>query len=118
SAACQASAHPVFDLQSALTHEMGHFIGFDHSPDPESTMYFKAPSCEIKKRDLTDDDVLGLCTVYPASMAHVACYRFPTTCKASGSCGCTSAPETDAPIGSFLLAALFISAVSLRARRS
>ena len=30
--------HVVYDLQSILTHEIGHFIGLDHSLDDEATM--------------------------------------------------------------------------------
>jgi uncharacterized protein (TIGR03382 family) len=52
------------DIQNTVTHEVGHFIGFDHSPDPESTMYADAPAGETRKRTLTDDDILGVCTVY------------------------------------------------------
>lgn len=52
------------DVQNTVTHEIGHFLGFDHSPDPESTMYADAPLGETKKRDLSADDVQGLCDVY------------------------------------------------------
>jgi uncharacterized protein (TIGR03382 family) len=52
------------DIQNTVTHEAGHFIGFDHNPDPESTLYADAPAGETKKRTLTDDDILGLRTVY------------------------------------------------------
>jgi hypothetical protein len=56
-------------VQNTVTHEVGHVVGFDHTPDPESTMYADAQFGETKKRDLTADDVAGLCAVYPASVA-------------------------------------------------
>ncbi|MEM9189766.1 MAG: M57 family metalloprotease [Myxococcota bacterium] len=52
------------DLESVLTHELGHVLGFDHTDDPESTMYGAGQVGETKKRDLTEDDIHGLCTVY------------------------------------------------------
>lgn len=57
--------NPQFDLENTLTHEIGHFIGFDHTPEEESTMFASAPFAEIKKRSLEQVDVDGLCTVYP-----------------------------------------------------
>ncbi|HKA86195.1 MAG TPA: matrixin family metalloprotease [Haliangiales bacterium] len=52
------------DVQNTVTHEVGHLLGFDHAPDPESTMYADAPLGETKKRDLTADDAQGMCDVY------------------------------------------------------
>lgn len=71
--ACLAMDEPPFDLRAILIHEIGHFIGFDHEPDVESTMFFSAPPCETKKRDLTDDDRLGLCTVYASGQPAATC---------------------------------------------
>ncbi|MEZ4440405.1 MAG: matrixin family metalloprotease [Polyangiaceae bacterium] len=55
----------VYDLQSILTHEMGHFIGLDHTPDFAATMNagYQVQSTEL--RDLAEDDLLALCAVYP-----------------------------------------------------
>jgi len=72
-AACRADSNPPFDLRAILIHEMGHFIGFDHESDTESTMFFSAPPCETKKRTLTDDDILGLCTVYASGQPPMTC---------------------------------------------
>jgi len=52
------------DIQNTVTHEVGHFIGFDHNTDPESTMYSDAAPGETKKRDLTQDDIQGAIDVY------------------------------------------------------
>ena len=52
------------DLENTLTHELGHFIGLDHSLVQGSTMYASAPPGEIIKRSLAQDDVNGYCSIY------------------------------------------------------
>lgn len=56
------------DLQNTLTHEIGHFLGLDHSPVPGACMEEHASKGEISKRALSEDDVSGYCYLY----AHVA----------------------------------------------
>ncbi len=53
------------DIANTITHETGHFLGLDHSTVPESTMFETAPLGELKKRSLEQDDIDGLCAVYP-----------------------------------------------------
>jgi len=55
----------VFDLESVLTHEGGHFIGLAHSPDATSVMYFQDEGGSAKHRALAADDASAVCTVYP-----------------------------------------------------
>jgi hypothetical protein len=62
-----------YDLRNTLTHEMGHFIGFDHDPDIHSTMFASAQPCETMKRMLSAADQQGVCTVYPASQPTHTC---------------------------------------------
>lgn len=52
------------DLRNTVTHEVGHFLGLDHTPDRKATMYAKAPAGETIKRDLDPDDEEGLCYIY------------------------------------------------------
>jgi hypothetical protein len=53
------------DVQNTLTHEMGHLLGFAHSPDPRATMYASAGLAETSKRLLGADDVQAICETYP-----------------------------------------------------
>ena len=86
----------LYDLQNALTHELGHFIGLDHpcllasstspmvlpidnlgNPVPdcdvapaaimESTMYPVSMPGDVSKRTLSPDDQLAAREIYPAS---------------------------------------------------
>ncbi|HXU01084.1 MAG TPA: MYXO-CTERM sorting domain-containing protein [Polyangia bacterium] len=86
------------DLQNALTHEMGHVIGLDHTcyggtgdrptdengipiPDcvnaPQSvvdtTMFPSANALDIGKRTLADDDLMGVCAIYPLASDPMVC---------------------------------------------
>jgi hypothetical protein len=68
-----------YDVQNTLTHEIGHVLGLDHPPlsqsgVTETTMYHSAPRGELKKRDLDDDDVDGLCFIYPEDGPTGRCY--------------------------------------------
>ncbi len=68
----------ILDLQNTLTHEIGHFLGLDHTQGDsftgtgsylDATMFASAPLAETKKRSLEDDDINGVCTIYPARAA-------------------------------------------------
>jgi hypothetical protein len=54
------------DVQNTLTHELGHLLGLAHAPDPAATMYRESAPGDLEKRTLSEDDVLGLCSIYPA----------------------------------------------------
>lgn len=57
------------DLQTVATHEVGHFIGLDHSAVVRATMYPFAPALETQ---LSWDDVAGAALLYPKPAADVA----------------------------------------------
>lgn len=62
------------DVQNTLTHEIGHLVGFNHENSiPEATMYPDAQPGELIKRDLHEDDIAGLCEVYPVTGAQGIC---------------------------------------------
>jgi len=55
----------AYDLQSVLTHEAGHFFGLGEDQDnTQATMYYKTSRCDTTQRDLSDDDVAAVDTVY------------------------------------------------------
>jgi len=109
------------DLQNALTHEMGHFIGLDHTcelapgaaagevdnlgnPVPdcgdstlaemEATMYPSSEAGDVSKRTLSQDDRDGLCAIYPLGTNPVTCGG-----GSGSSGGCAVAPAPAAANG-------------------
>ncbi len=55
----------VLDPQALITHELGHWLGMSHTPDPYATMYF-ATLPNAMQRTLAADDKAGLCSLYPS----------------------------------------------------
>jgi hypothetical protein len=54
------------DFQSVLTHEIGHFLGLDHSPISASIMFWaQAPG--PSPRTLWTDDTAGVSSIYPSA---------------------------------------------------
>jgi hypothetical protein len=70
------TANPqAYDLESVLTHELGHFFGFEHSgvwsaamfpfvPSP-GTYFSPRPTTQMPDAPLSDDDRTGLRVLYP-----------------------------------------------------
>ncbi len=62
----------VVDVQNIVTHEGGHMLGLDHPPADtacqDAAMYYASTACEMKKRNLSLDDMAGLSILYPASL--------------------------------------------------
>jgi hypothetical protein len=91
-----------YDLQAILTHEVGHFIGIAHSPDPSAVMYASYPPGSISQRVLTADDVGAVCEIYPPKSG-VVCNSTPrggfsATCASPpSSSGCSVAPHGSPP---------------------
>jgi hypothetical protein len=122
-----------YDLASALTHEMGHFIGLDHTctvgtskgqvddqgnpvpdymaiPDTlytqirEATMYPIIDMGQISVRTLTDDDKNGACAIYPTTALPLDAW--------GGMGGCTTA-GAPLPHGAAQLVIAFLGVASL-----
>ncbi|MEZ4468478.1 MAG: matrixin family metalloprotease [bacterium] len=62
-----------FDIRNTVTHEAGHFFGLDHSANTQATMFASAPPGERSKATLHDDDVEGICAIYPSRAGGEAC---------------------------------------------
>ena len=115
-----------YDVQNTVTHELGHVIGFDHTPVPQATMYASAPKGEVSKRTLHDDDIEGLCEVYPMPVsdggAPEPCsvpdggFVAPPASSSGSSNGCHVAPAS-APTGAAPLLLLVAPALCRRRRR-
>lgn len=108
------------DLQNALTHELGHFIGLDHScylgttappneidemgnPVPgcsslaarteviaDSTMYPSTKQGETDLRTLSPNDQKAVCDIYPLGQATLGIVAMSAT---SGGCSCEVGPS-------------------------
>ena len=98
------------DVQNTTTHELGHLLGLGHSPDPSSTMSFRANAGELTKRVLDADTARFVCEVYPAGKPTKTCFTKPVSSELGKAArGCQAAP------GGLLLAA---AALFLRRRRA
>lgn len=59
------NAANTFDVQSVVTHEVGHFIGLDHSPVLGATMVPFALQNNLLQRSLETDDAAAATAAYP-----------------------------------------------------
>lgn len=84
-------APETYDLESIITHEVGHVLGLAHSPDPTATMRPRYPTGDTTLRDLAQDDVCGICEVAPPGR-EAPCNATSGTCAAAD--GGTTTPET------------------------
>ena len=63
-AAGDACVPDRFDLGAALTHEVGHTMGLDHSDVGTATMHWLVLPGDCEKRTLDADDAAGFCALY------------------------------------------------------
>jgi MYXO-CTERM domain-containing protein len=128
------------DLQNAVTHEMGHLIGLDHTctlqgmapldnngvPVPscavapadvlETTMFPSANPGNIDMRTLAPDDQLAVCEIYPVAQDPMTCR--PNERPADGCTWCATAggPAPGGAAALAWLAALLAACVRRRRR--
>jgi hypothetical protein len=120
--------HVVYDLQSLLTHEIGHLIGLDHSLDDAATMNADYMVGSIFQRTLAPDDIAGACAAYaPSRTARCSLTPrggFVSACTGDAAPpmpgGCEASRSGDGRGGAggvaFLLAAIAIGALRKRRR--
>ncbi len=108
------------------THEIGHVLGLDHSPDWQATM-FASYSRTSNISELNPDDVQGLCAIYPADRKVGRCdpepYNgFSRTCGTAkcddGGCCATSPGYARHGFAGLGLAGLGLGLMGLRRMRS
>lgn len=85
------------DTQETATHEFGHVLGLDESPDPTSTMYGYASVGETSKRMLDPGSQQFVCDVYPKGRPSQDCLLPDGGVPSSG--GCSAAETEGAPAG-------------------
>ncbi|MFC1707650.1 matrixin family metalloprotease [Planctomycetota bacterium] len=73
-----------YDIQNIATHEVGHFVGLDHSAVHGATMVPYATPGETRLRSLSSDERAALRTVYPGG-APVGAISGVVTHRSTGS---------------------------------
>ena len=53
------------DIQAAVAHEVGHFLGLDNSDEPDAIMHTYHNAGDLGRRSLAPDDAAGLAAIYP-----------------------------------------------------
>jgi MYXO-CTERM domain-containing protein len=111
-------------LKYVLAHELGHYLGLDHSDVDGALMSTSYQSLAPGEDLLSADDIAAICTAYPpgeppACVATAPAYdscalkagEEPPPCKlaslsqdAKGGCSCSSAPQRAATSGRLALA--------------
>jgi hypothetical protein len=92
--------YPAVDLNSVLTHELGHFLGLSHSPVGSATMYSQY---EEGMKTLAADDVAAICASLPPDRTTVDTdlprHGFSTDCGVTEKGCCTSTIGGPSPGG-------------------
>lgn len=117
------------DLRTVLTHEVGHFLGLNHSHVDGSVM-FESYESDLIFSSLSDDDIAGICETYPGAEKDPKCDppELPddTSCVGASECvpvagdpGCScreGPPRSQTGGAAFLGLLAFGAALALRRR--
>jgi len=84
------------DLQSVLTHELGHLLGIGHTDVVRATMNATLPS-GIAARSLEKDDLDAVCALYPAPVAKTDFGCVKSGCPSTWTCVGTTCQRMGEP---------------------
>jgi hypothetical protein len=73
------------DVQNIATHEIGHLFGLDHTMVFGATMYPYSGPADTRQRSIEEDDIKGICYLYPASNSSTR-GEFGSVCERSSDC--------------------------------
>ncbi|MGE0707704.1 MAG: IPT/TIG domain-containing protein [Planctomycetota bacterium] len=99
-----------FDVQAVITHEVGHFIGLDHSGGPQATMFTQIPGGTIYARSLGEDDRAAAATIYPSGAGLRARLQGTLSLTGGGGLGYAQVVAVANPSGEYTASALSDSA--------
>jgi MYXO-CTERM domain-containing protein len=84
------------DLHTVITHEAGHFVGLDHSHLNGAVMFASYDDSVILS-SLSDDDIAGVCEIYPGKADDPRCSSEPlpqdTSCVGKSACVPSRTPD-------------------------
>ncbi len=103
------------DLQTILTHELGHTQGLAHSAERRAVMWFSAGRGE-QRRVPTADDAQGICAVYPPRDTSACDSAARWRSLQGGGLDCASRPGASGVGGACALVVMALAA-ALTARR-
>lgn len=105
------------DLQTTLSHELGHVQGLAHSAEERAVMWSLVRQND-QRRTPTEDDARGLCTVYPPTGASTCDPSLHGLSFHGKGVGCRAAPVGPAgATGAWSLAVLGLACLRSRRRR-
>lgn len=106
-------------LGAVIQHEAGHFLGLDHSEQPDAVMFARPPAQTVAMASLTADDIAGVCAAYPAVPSPVACpVQEDGGAPSHVAAGCRAVPAPASPTCPALLAIAIAVGLARRSRTS
>lgn len=107
----------TYDVQSVVTHEIGHFFGLgEDTTDAAATMYFSTLPCDLGKRDLSTADASEMSTLYAGGALSVGTESGDAGSPVAASCAVRSSTPAPSQSGLGLALALGLGAWIRRRR--
>lgn len=98
-----ATNFPAAEREAALlaiaVHEAGHFLGLAHSQDGRAVMYEAYSRSGLSNRPLTQDDIDGICAIFPPTDTPPTCAAPGVANAALDARACQSVMEAEVGVG-------------------